>query len=168
MRIPTTLVIPSFLAITLLQACTHSGAGISEKWITLNVDDTFSISAPPGTEYVPARGIDSFIGYLRNERFGLQFDYGRHGGPFSAENRSVDFPESHLFEETQINGKRAIIKTGETHPLCPKFTSAHVEVEPNPTGEDGITDTLYIFSCLLNDRDLKNVHRMFRSLRFPE
>lgn len=95
-----------FLVAGSAQAGDLSGE-VPSDWVRLQADSVFSLSAPAGTTYTPAQGIDSIVGSFDAAAFQLNFDY----GAYSSSLTNLSEEEDYQTRDVEIDGKPAKIVT---------------------------------------------------------
>lgn len=135
----------------------------TQNWVTLSVGKAFTLRAPPGTKFKPAKGIDSSGGKFVAPQFEIGFDYGPYSNDLSELRASPQFSIDHA----SVDGRQAIIVTGlgGNDFDCKDILTAMYLVVSRNIGRG--TDTrLEISGCTKNPEAIKTLHAIFRSLKF--
>jgi hypothetical protein len=132
------------------------------NWITLDVGGKFELKAPPGSAYVPRRGIDSSVGRIETPDFTLDFDYGAYSGPLRPS------PEARQYQarQVEIDGKAATIVTAFAPGLSadrPYFIGAHFpNLKRSVIGPIRLTMTAWVRA----PKNFEAIEAVFASIRF--
>lgn len=182
-----------FLTLALTASCGGSDddtalpeVNVPSDWIIVDAGTAFSLRAPQSTEFVPAVGIDSFLGSIRGPGFLMDFDYGNYSNSLSGENGI--YPSSAQW--ITIDGKAAVIlssDTVQTEPGCltepllaPSvpyhFVGVHVpDVGPKRSILERVLRLgdalrnpikLTIYGCVSRPEDVAIVKNIFRTITF--
>jgi hypothetical protein len=143
--------------------------------------EVFSVLAPPGWEFVPAMGLDSFVGGFTNGEISINFDYGSlSSGPVSYGHhlRDPDYVPAHRFWIETIEGKPFIMfKPVSDEPHERAYTGISVDripgvpdlVMPDGSFSSSIFDCGGSFWARTADRDDQElVLAILRTLRAEE
>lgn len=131
-------------------------------WVRLSADGKFELMAPPGSAYVPLRGIDSFVGRIKTPRFMLAFDYGAYSDPLKPRNGY----QQYRVRDVQIDGKRARIVTAFAPGLRadrPYFIGVHFSnVKRSVVGSVKLT----MSGSVAMPQDYKAIEALFGTIEF--
>ena len=136
------------------------------EWRRIDIGPgVFSIELPPGWEYRPLVGIDSFAGNLVGDGVEVLFDYGAYSGPLAEEGAA-----GYEFESTHISCRAAEIVVATTEPA--KATGVYFPVVRRYRGEvpppGGEVTGLNVVGFRLEPDQRPIVLRMIRSIRFDD
>lgn len=107
----------SSIALFLMVCSAQAGelsSDVPADWVRLDANSAFSLSAPAGTTYTPAQGIDSMVGSFDAAAFQLNFDYGAYSNSLS----NLSEEEDYQIRDVEIDGKPAKIVTA----VAPSFS----------------------------------------------
>ena len=156
--------IPAFALFAVQAGAASSLLRVPADWIEVSAGSTFSLMAPAGTKYRPAKGIDSMIGTFVTPGFEMSFDYGGYSDPLNAEAGDKGYTARDL----PINGKVAKLVTAyspQRSPDRPYFIGVHFsDLEKSAIGSIKLT----ISSNLKNKNDYATLETIFRTIRFKK
>ncbi len=137
-------------------------APIPSGWLRVDTG-AFSVSLPPGWEYVPRQGIDSFVGQLVGGDMRLFFDYGMYSNPLA----TAGDPGYEVTFEC-VGGKQAKLVVAKGAPA--RVTGVFFpEARVSDFGTPGppVFDMLEVHGVDLSATQQELALTIFRSVRFP-
>lgn len=135
---------------------------IPSDWIEVSAGDVFSLMAPPGTEFHPLQGIDSFVGTFKTPDFELSFDYGLYSNRLDDLSTGTD-PEVHTI---LIDDKNARIVTMQTT-VYSKDHSHFIGVYIPDLKQTMLGSLSLSITCSLENDDLYPiVEQIYKTIRF--
>jgi hypothetical protein len=130
-------------------------------WRATAIGDAFTIMLPPGWEYVPLQGIDSFVGEIRGDGMVLFFDYGSYTGKLVAD----DDPAYEVRYENIGGFPAQVVRAlnDDDH-----VTGAHIYgIGPTSISPSGITLSISTDDLAPNTPQQALVLDMLQTIRFP-
>ncbi len=120
----------------------------------------FDVTLPPGWDYTPRQGMDSFVGEFNGHGIKIFFDYGWYSGNLDAYEGNPQYTVSH---ET-IDGREAVV-------VAPRgsrsgFTAASILVEDHTGPNTFIRTTILLQADDVPSSRRAEVLSIYRSLRF--
>jgi hypothetical protein len=135
-------------------------------WVKIDTRQGFSFYAPPGTQFSPREGKDSFLGDIAGPAFGLQSDFGFWSNDLSDAKNEQDYSE----ELVVIDGRDGLIRRatfsspdGRTY-----FAGLYVQQAVFHNEYPGRWAALEIHGSARTPQDRAMVERLFRTVQFDK
>jgi hypothetical protein len=136
----------------------------ANSWAYVCLADAFCARVPPGTAYIPARGIDSLVGYFEGPMFSMTFDFGWYSGKLPDWNATQLSTRS--IEPVRLQNRNGYIVTmripGGGPPECGAVTGIFVP----PLEED--RRGLEMFACAATEDDLRIIKQVLRGITISD
>lgn len=149
-----------------LAAVKHSVKAIEVPpgWVKIDTKQGFSFYAPPGTQFHPLQGEDSFVGEIAGPAFSLRTDFGYWSNDLGDAKNSQDYSE----EQVVIDGRDGLIRRatfsspdGRTY-----FAGLYVQQAVFHRAYPGRWAALEIHGSAISTQDRAIVERMFKTVQF--
>jgi hypothetical protein len=133
-------------------------------WVKIDTKQGFSFYAPPGTQFHPLKGEDSFVGEIVGPAFSLRYDFGFWSNDLSDAKNEQDYSE----EQVVVHGRDGLIRRatfsspdGQTY-----FAGLYVQQAVFHREYPGRWAALEIHGSALTMQDRAIVERMFKTVQF--
>jgi hypothetical protein len=133
-------------------------------WVKIDTKQGFSFYAPPGTQFHPLQGEDSFVGEIAGPAFSLRYDFGYWSNDLSDAKNAQDYSE----EQVVIDGRDGVIRRatfsspdGQTY-----FAGLYVQQAVFHRAYPGRWAALEIHGSALSPQDRAIVERMYKTVQF--
>jgi len=133
-------------------------------WVKTDTKQGFSFYAPPGTQFRPLEGKDSFVGEIAGPAFSLRYDFGFWSNDLGDAKNAQDYSE----EQVVIDGRDGLIRRatfasegGQTY-----FAGLYVQQAVFHREYPGRWAALEIHGSALSAQDRAMVERMFKTVQF--
>ncbi|HEY0281703.1 MAG TPA: hypothetical protein VGC27_03655, partial [Rhizomicrobium sp.] len=136
-------------------------------WVKIDTKQGFTFYAPPGTQFSPLEGEDSFLGEITGPDFGLQSDFGFWSNDLSDARNEQDYSE----EQVVIDGRAGVIRratfASEDGPPS-YFAGLYVQQAVFHREYPGRWAALEIHGSARTPQDRATVERMLKTVQFGE
>jgi hypothetical protein len=136
-------------------------SGVPSGWMEIRVGTLFTLMAPPGTVWHPAKGKDSAAGTVDAPGFSLSYDYGLYANPL--DNSEGD--RNYAAQDAVFDGHKARIVTADAPRLSaerPYFIGVHFpELKKSAVGSVSLT----VQTSVAKKSDYEMVSKIFGSMR---
>jgi hypothetical protein len=151
-----------------ISAITHGVTAIEfpSGWVKMDTKQGFSFYAPPGTQFHPLQGKDSFVGEIAGPAFSLRYDFGFWSNDLGDAKNSQDYSE----EQVVIDGRDGVIRratfsseNGQTY-----FAGLYVQQAVFHREYPGRWAALEIHGSALTTQDRATIEQLFKTVQFDE
>ena len=133
-------------------------------WVKIDTKQGFTFYAPPGTQFHPLQGEDSFVGEIAGPAFNLRYDFGFWSNDLGDAKNEQDYSE----EPAVIDGRDGLIRratlSSEGGPSY--FAGLYVQQAVFHREYPGRWAALEIHGTAPSKQDRAVVERMFKTVQF--
>ena len=135
-------------------------------WQKIDTKEGFSFYAPPGTQFHPLQGEDSFVGEISSPAFMLQYDFGFYSNDLSDAKNNPDYSE----EAVSIYGRSGLVRraTLQSEAGPHYFVGLYVREAVFHSDYPGKWAALEIHGTAATAQERAIVERMFKTIQFDE
>ena len=137
---------------------------VPSRWVKIDTKQGFSFYAPPGTQFNPLQGKDSFIGEIAGPAFSLRYDFGFWSNDLGDAKNNPDYSE----EQAVIDGRDGLIRratfsspNGQTY-----FAGLYIQQAVFHREYPGRWAALEIHGSALTTQDRATIEQLFKTVQF--
>ena len=133
-------------------------------WVRIDTKQGFSFYAPPGTQFHPLQGKDSFVGEIAGPAFSLRYDFGFWSNDLGDAKNEQDYSE----EQAIIDGRDGLIRraTFSSADGPSYFAGLYVQQAVFHREYPGRWSALEIHGSARTPQDRAIVEQMFKTVQF--
>ena len=135
-------------------------------WQKIDTKQGFSFYAPPGTQFHPLQGEDSFVGEISGPAFMLQYDFGYFSNDLSDAKNNPDYSE----EAVSIDGRSGLVRRATllSEAGSHYFVGLYVREAVFHSDYPGRWAALEIHGTAASVQERAIVERMFKTIQFDD